>query len=180
MYVAAVIAPLSPMRVHERAFGLTGHRAYWHRADYHGGLYDTHHFRTCSYCGCIHPGDMIELLRMGGRLEQDAKPGKFNFFTPNPVAGNYVHMGSCPGRVFDKQRWPQDLKHHLYADAAPALRFAPTIGERLTGHFERPALEPAPAEIKWPFYAEHTNEKLWPEIWAAAQHGSKSHEVPSA
>lgn len=171
---APVVAPLSPMRVHSRAVELIGHRAHWHREFYRGGLYSTEHFRTCSYCGCIHPGDLIELLHAGGRLQQAIKPGKFYLFTPNPVAGNFVHMGTVPGHVFDPARWPHNLNHRLYCDTSPALRFEPTIGERLSGHFERPALEPAPAEIKWPFYAEHTNERLWPEIWAAANHGAET------
>jgi hypothetical protein len=172
------VAP-SPARVHPRAFEFTGHRPCWHRAPYRGGKWSTEHFRTCSYCGCIHPSDMIELLDNGSRFSLTNKRGKFLLFTPNPIAGQLVRMGSVPGAVFAKEHWPQVLMHHLLCDADAALSFVPTIGERLSGHFERPALESAPAEIVWPFYSEHTTERQWPEIWAAAKNGAR-HEIQSA
>jgi hypothetical protein len=176
----AVLPPLSPQGVHTRACQLIGHRAYWHREPYRGGAYSTEHFRTCSYCGCINPGDLMQLLREGGRLESTAKPGKFYLITRNPVAGELVRFGSVSGAVFAKGKWPQDLRHRLYGDVNAQLPFQPTISERLSGHFERPALDSAPALIHWPFYAEHTNHEQWPDIWAAAKHGEKNAEVQSA
>lgn len=166
---------LSPSHVHDGVCQLIGHRAYWHRQPYHGGLYSTEHFRTCSFCGCIHPGDLAELLNsVGGRIEESDKPGKLFLFTPNPVAGALVRMGSIPGAVFQRHHEPQNLKHRLYGDADPTLPFEPSISERLTGHFDRPALEPAPAEIKCPFYSEHACEEQWAAlVEAAATHGAK-------
>jgi hypothetical protein len=164
----------SPARVHERARALTGLSPCWIRQQYAGGLYAVSHFRICSYCRCIHPADLIELLEAGAsRLEITAKAEKFLFVTPNPVAGDLVHMGSIPGRVFAKDREPADLVSALLLAADPQLTFAPTIGERLAGHFERPALEPAPAMIPWPFFIEHTTERQWPEIEAAAAQGEQ-------
>lgn len=168
----------SPTHVHDRVWQLTGHRAFWLRRTYSGGIYSTAHFRVCSYCGSIHPGDLIRLLYAGGRLESTAKPDKFLLFTPNPVAGQQVRMGSVPGRVFSKARWPQNLVHQLYSETDGALEFKPSISERLCGHFEHAAFEPAPALIKWPFYSQHTDELQWPDIWAAASnHGERQNEI---
>jgi hypothetical protein len=173
-------ALLSPNRIHERACQLTGHRAYWHRTAYRGGLYSTEHFRTCSFCGSIHPGDLLELLNNGGRLVSSDRPDKFYVFTPNPVAGELVQMGSLPGPVFEKEHWPQRLAHRLYGQLREGLPFEPSINERLSGHFERAVLIPAPAEIKWPLYSAHVNDRQWPAIWAASKNGDSNEEVPSA
>jgi hypothetical protein len=162
----------SPARVHGHAHGLVGHHPCWLRRPYWGGIYSTEHFRTCSYCACIHPGDMIEMLERGGsRFESAVKPGKFLFTTPNPVAGDLVRMGSAQGSVFARGHEPTDVRHKLRDPPKRGLAFVPTAQERLSGHFDRPALEVAPTMIVWPFYAEHTNDRQWPEIWAAASKG---------
>jgi hypothetical protein len=171
-------ASLSPSRVHDRARALSGHHPCWIRRPYAGGIYSIAHFRICSYCECAHPGDAIDLLLAGeSRLEDSPKPSKHYLITPNPIAGDLVAMGSSPGAVFDRAHWPADLRHRLKDPARPGLAFRPSIGERLAGHFERPALEQAPAWIQWPLYSEHISQSQWPEIWAAAR-GEKEH-VPS-
>jgi hypothetical protein len=158
-----------PARVHKRARALVGHHPAWVCRSYSGEIYAISHFRICSWCGCIHPGDLIDLLRRGqSSLASAAKPGKFWLTTPNPVAGDLVRMGSMPGRIFERNHEPADIRHRLSDQPKRGLMFRPTVGERLSGHFERPALEIAPATIAWPFYAEHTTDRQWPEIWDAA------------
>jgi hypothetical protein len=146
----------SPARVHDRARALIGHHPCWLRRQYDGGLYSLEHFRVCSYCGCIHPRDMIDLLEAGGSsFESSPKLGKFFFITPNPIAGKIVRMGSVPGRIFERNREPANLRHRLTSAPRRELPFSPSVGERLMGHFERPALQQAPEAIRWVFYAEH-------------------------
>jgi hypothetical protein len=162
----------SPARVHQNARALIGHHPYWARRSYQGGLWCRDHYRICSLCGCIHPADMIELLLAGAsRLEAASKPGKSFFFTPNPIAGELVRMGSMPGRVFDDQ--PRSLRARLIAPPSAHLPFPPTMNERLACHFERPCLEPAPEMIAQPFFDEHTTGPQWAEIEAAAAKGAE-------
>lgn len=161
-----------PGRVHSRA-PLVGHHPVWLHRPYRNEIYAIAHFRICSWCGSIHPADLIDLLLAGGSTFESApKPGKFWLRTPNPVAGDLVRMGSLPGRVFDRRHEPRDLRHKLSEPKKRGLMFEPSVTERLTGHFDRPALEIAPSMIVWPFYAEHTTDRQWPEIWAAAANAS--------
>lgn len=56
-------------------------------------------FRSCSYCGSVHPADLLELLDKGAQLGgSDWKygwPHKFYIsYIPNPLAGQVVEMGS--------------------------------------------------------------------------------------
>lgn len=159
---------LTPARVHDRAYQLCGHQPAWIRQPYRGGIYHCEHFRVCSYCGCVHPLDLLELLHAGeARLEPTAKPDKYLLLTPNPVAGKVVRMGSMPGPVFTPDGQPADLVSRLLLAAKPGLE--PTITERLAEHYDRPCFEPAPAFIRQPFYSEHTTQLQWAEIEAAAQ-----------
>lgn len=161
----------SPARVHERVGELTGHQPHWRRQRWRGEWYCRNHYRTCSFCGSIHPGDMIAMLRSGrSRLEECGKAAKRILITPNPIAGRMVRMGSISGRVFD--HWPVSLRERLSADASQS-ELDPSIGERLSGHFERALLEPAPAEIEQPFFLNHTHDAQWFEIIAAIKFGER-------
>lgn len=56
-------------------------------------------FRTCSYCGCIHPEDLLAALRAGARLERAGMkygwPHKLYVENmPNPKAGEQCRVGS--------------------------------------------------------------------------------------
>lgn len=173
---------LSPARVHDRARQLCGHHPSWIRREYRGGIYFIEHFRICSYCRSIHPGDAIELMRdCGARLEESQRPGKHFLISENPIAGDLVRMGSIPGAIFEGAHPPINLRQRLKDPARPGLSFIPSMAERLAGHFERPALEQAPRWIEWPLYSEHISDRQWPEIWAAAngeqEHGESSDEI---
>lgn len=167
MLVSLVNSALSPARVHERSRQLCGHHPCWIRRAYAGGIYSIEHYRTCSYCRCIHPTDLVELLYLGGSRLILVAPGKAILETPNPIAGDLVTMGSMPGAVFAKDHEPADLMSRIYLAAKPG--FEPTISERLAEHYERPCQEPAPALIAQPFYAEHTTPTQWAAIEAAAE-----------
>lgn len=166
-YALGTLTP-APARVHPDAFRLIGHRPAWLKREYQGGLVSTEHYRTCSYCGCIHPWDMMDLLSAGkSTLMPTTKSGKLLLITPNPIAGKLVHHGSQPGHVFDRNSEPANLVSKLLLAAKPGLN--PTIAERLTEHFDRPLLASAPDFIGQPFFIEHTTEPQWAEIEAAAK-----------
>jgi hypothetical protein len=163
----------SPAKVHEHARRLIKHHPCWLKRPYKSGLFYIEHFRTCSYCLCIHPLDMIELLEAGGsRLEASGKVGKLYFVTPNPIAGELVRMGSVAGPIFSGTTtyFPS---HRRVTAPTRDLDFEPTPSERLSGHFERSLFEPAPEYVRWPFYSEHTCERQWPEIAEAAATGGQ-------
>jgi hypothetical protein len=158
---------LSPARVHDRARQYTGHYPCWIRRPYQGGFFSIEHFRICSYCECIHPGDAIELLEAGAWLEEGNRPRKYLLQTPNPIAGDLVRMGSIPGPIFSGSIEFFPPGRRLRAPARDGLLFEPSAAERMAGHFERPALEQAPALISWPLFSDHVSDRQWPEIWAA-------------
>lgn len=165
-----------PAKVHARSRELTGHHPHWTRHLYRGGIYSLEHFFVCSWCGCIRPDDAISLLRAGhSHLEESARPGRYELVTPNPIAGNLVHMGTLPGSIFSRDRQPINLDEKLRNPAKRGLMFTPTPQERLTGHFDRPALESAPTHIRWPLYRVHVSDRQWPEIWAAASREGAPH-----
>lgn len=160
----------TPARVHADASALIGHRACWLRPRYSGGIWRRDHFRICSFCGSIHPRDLLNLLAAGGsELEPGGKPGKWILISPNPIAGHLGRMGSMPGRIFDQP--PRNLRERLISKARP-LEFSPSMQERLSGHFDRPSLEIAPEMIAQPFFENHASEPQWAEIRAAARNGA--------
>lgn len=145
---------------------MCGHYPAWIRLEHRGGIYSRSHYRVCSYCTCIHPADLIELLEAGESRLIRARPGKHLLLTPNPIAGDLVIMGSTPGAVF-AERKGADLVSRLWREAREGVH--PTISERLQEHFDRPCHEPAPSFIQQPFYAEHTTDSQWAAIEAAAE-----------
>jgi hypothetical protein len=172
----------APAKVHDRARALLGHYPCWiHRKVPVGGC-SVAHFRTCSYCLCIHPGDMIDLLLAGSSaLEETGKPGKLCFVTPNPIRGELVRIGSHSGPIFAGEVVYFPPARRLAADPRRDLSFEPTTAERLAGHYEQPVYEVAPDLIRWAFYAEHTNERQMAEIAvAAAKPGGKTNALSSS
>jgi hypothetical protein len=61
------------------------------------GPYD-YQYRTCSFCGSIHPEDLLNALEAGASVEEaDRKygyPHKFYIDLPNSIAGQEVEVGS--------------------------------------------------------------------------------------
>lgn len=163
----------SPARVHGNARAYTGHHPHWTRREYQGGLWRTDHFRTCSYCGSIHPEDLLDLLEAGGSWLEEVrgKPEKRILLTPNPVAGELVCIGSWPAPAFARDAKPRTLRERMLAPAAKGLN--PSIGERLAGHLERSVFEPAPSHVPQPIFHEHLHERLWQWVQAASSGGNK-------
>jgi hypothetical protein len=58
-------------------------------------------FRHCSYCGSLHPEDILKIFELGGKLEgSDWKYGwahKYYVEVPNPEVGKERVVGSQPG-----------------------------------------------------------------------------------
>lgn len=92
-------------------------------------------YRNCSYCGSIHPGDLLHWLEQGATLQgADWKGGPHKFYVegiPNEKAGQLVQVGS--------ESW----------------------GELVDGEYvrrEKPTFAPAPATVPAKFYNEHLLE----------------------
>lgn len=162
----------SPHKVHGHAAGLIGIAPTWVWTHYRGGIYRMDHYRRCSWCGCIHPSDMMALLRAGrSSLERTGRFEKRIFRTPNPIAGRSCVIGSIPGAVFERDREPADLVSKLLLDTRPGI--SPTISERLAEHYDRPAVAIAPEMIEQPFYLDHTSDAQWDDIMAAQAQGER-------
>lgn len=117
-------------------------------------------FRSCSYCGSIHPEDLVTLLEAGAKASgADWKygwPHKFYVDNiPNPHAGKPVEMGSrsadadTPGAV-----WKPTCGH---ADC--------TVRTSSHGYWNVPTIEPAPATMCGKFYNTHLQD-CSPEVFA--------------
>lgn len=111
-------------------------------------------FRSCSYCGSIHPEDLIKLLKAGATLHgADWKYGwPHKFYVegiPNPQAGKQVNVGgvvgpditsTTPGAVFRSTCGHQGCKEH--------------------GYWQKPFIELAPLTTRAKFYNEHLKDCL--------------------
>lgn len=67
-------------------------------------------YRSCSYCGAMHPEDLFNALRSGARLERTTKLYKFYIEgIPNPKAGeplpNYTYCGSLSTDMAGSGEW---------------------------------------------------------------------------
>lgn len=102
--------------------------------------------RRCSYCGSVHPDDLLNALKSGGRLElSDMKykwPHKYYVKNvPNELAGQTVRVGSRSG--------PTELP-----DGTPALPDL-TAEELAAGRYRRDIMGQAPRDAVVKFYSEH-------------------------
>lgn len=110
-------------------------------------------FRSCSYCGSIHPEDLITLLAGGATMHgADWKygwPHKFYVTNiPNPHAGKTVEIGGKAGPDITEQ--------------SPGVVWKGTCGHadckqrtREHGYWYLPHLSPAPASMTAKFYNTH-------------------------
>lgn len=160
---------LDPVEVHkgERMFG--GHAPAWASRPYDGGPYDHSHYRQCTYCGSIHPEDMISLLRLGeSQIVSTTKGYKRYLVTPNPIAGQEgVNCGSRSGPVYQHQLVGDDSERRLNEYAPKDL----TEEELALGHYKRVTLGKAPSTIQQKFYLNHTHTDQWQDIVDAAVEG---------
>lgn len=78
-----------------------------------------HDYRQCSYCGSIHPEDMLALIRTGSRLQGTDKGYKRYLLTPNPIAGQDCRIGSRHGPGVDeviRGPAPATIQQKFYLD----------------------------------------------------------------
>lgn len=156
-----------PSEVHKNSPQYSNHVPTWARWKYDGGPY-RHDYRACSYCGCIHPEDLLVLIKRGGvSLEGTGKDYKRYFILPNPIVGRRCRVGSKSGPVF-KRPVPRHWWSRLFESHDMPLDFGrPTLRERLRGHYNRPLYGTAPATIHQKFYFDHVTREEWGELMAA-------------
>ena len=109
--------------------------------------FDRQCWRTCSYCGSMHPEDLLEALENGAKLSgSDWKygwPHKFYIDVPNPEPKKIFELGSLTegGRVVEKYtgtlsslrgKWYND---HLLDEGVPYRLFR-LLEEKSKIHFE--------------------------------------------
>jgi len=111
-------------------------------------------YRTCSYCGSIHPEDLLRVLTEGATLGgSDWKygwPHKFYVYNiPNPVSGQLRRSG---GISMGKYRLPtmEDFKREYpgYSNHR----------ESPHGGWQADSISPAPATMQAKWYNEHLTE----------------------
>jgi hypothetical protein len=119
-------------------------------------------FRTCSYCGSMHPEDLLNAVRAGATLGgADWKygwPHKFYVELPNPAAGQLrggtstTVGGKCVvGRTLDEVK----AEHPQYADWE--WRFEENLYGNGPG-YRVVKFSPAPAQTHAKFYNEHLKD----------------------
>jgi|ERR1700687_324385 len=98
-------------------------------------------FRHCSYCGSLHPEDLIAALKAGATMHgSDWKygwPHKFYVTVPNHIAGKVVEMGGESGP-------------NITEDTPGAVK--------RDGYWHKPFMEPAPATCQSKFYNTHLGD----------------------
>lgn len=78
-------------------------------------------FRTCSWCGAMHPEDLVAALRNGSPVEW-AKPGyKIYVDVPNPISGQEVKCGSRSGPVDPDDMSKGRYDEPIYGAAPPTV-----------------------------------------------------------
>jgi hypothetical protein len=113
-------------------------------------------FRSCSYCGSIHPEDLIALLKAGATMHgADWKYGwPHKFYVegiPNPHAGKIVEMGSSSGGDIGEE--------------TPGAQWKSTCGHtdckkrtRDHGYWQVPHMASAPKTTPAKFYNAHLED----------------------
>ena len=128
----------------------TGFKIEWERReDRRDGPYG-YPFRQCTYCGAIHPGDMLAFLKDGvvnSFHDADWKygwPHKFYFDVPNPFAGEPRRCGSMIKAVGEV---PDEHDRKQYIDWV-----------LVNGRWEGEMIMPAPDTTPAKFYATHLQD----------------------
>lgn len=107
----------------------------------------SHFYRCCSFCGSLHPHDLLEVIKKHEVTLESADwkygwPHKFYVNgIPNANAGRKVQCGSRSGPAFDDNGEPN----------LPDL----TIIEKMRGRYDRKIIDDAPATCHAKFYNLH-------------------------
>lgn len=143
------------------------HQSRWEVRPYDGGPYD-HGLRTCSYCGSLHPDDVIALVRSGRPLEGTSKRYKAYISPPNLVAGKRVRTGSESGPVFGRIKPTTRVQRILGPHDMPARLGQPTLMERLIGRYDRKIFGVGTATAFGKVYFWHFTDAELAELRSAA------------
>lgn len=123
-------------------------------------------FRTCGYCGSIHPEDLLHALRNGASLHgSDWKYGwPHKFYVegiPNPLAGRTVQIGTDSHPVFGCPVCRVTSVHERQPACACG---APLI---VVKYVSEPIMGAAPVHAFAKFYSEHLRDLTDPETFDA-------------
>lgn len=133
------------------------HKCEWRVQAYDGGPYK-HTFRTCSYCGGMHPADLIDLLDHEEDVDVAPTTKGHKWYVkgvPNPIYGRSCRSGSRSGPVFERGRGQTLLQRLRDPSIMPRELGRASILERLRGHYERPMYSAAPKHCFAKFYTYH-------------------------
>lgn len=154
------VTTLDPVEVHRGSPMYGDHQPTWEkRARRDDDPHDRSGYRCCSYCGSMHPEDLITALRDGARLQGTNKSYKRYVILPNPIAGQDVKMGSASGPTHERRVIGEEPK--LRTD----MVFTPE--ELAAGRYDREIRGAAPTTIHQKFYMEHTTHEQWELVLAA-------------
>lgn len=109
-------------------------------------------FRTCSFCGSLHPDDVLAHLRNGVEIHPTDKNYKGYLMAPDPKAGQRRIDGMSNANERPGANWIQVTEEHL-----PELRAAGWGTENKVGQWMLYAEHSALAQVK--FYYQHFNEE---------------------
>lgn len=126
-------------------------------------------FRTCSYCGSMHPEDLYRAVLAGATLGgADWKygwPHKFYVDLPNPAAGQL--RGGTSTTIGG---WGSEVGMSLEALKAKHPQYADwEWTERKEGGYRVTKFSPAPAQTHAKFYNEHLKDLEAPAFQALAR-----------
>lgn len=142
------------------------HQCRWQVRPYDGGPY-MHTFRTCSYCGSIHPDELIEHVRLGtGQLHGTTQNNKVYLDIPNPVAGQRVRVGGECGPVFSPDAPSGVIARLLAEHSMPDRLGRPTLRERIRGRYSRAIMGEAPTLVRAKLRTWHLSEDQRLELQA--------------
>lgn len=79
---------------HDPRFG--DEQIHWRGSDLKNEPYG-YPYRTCSYCGCINPHDLVELMKNDSNIKLSRTTKSYKYYVeniPNPQSGKVVEIGS--------------------------------------------------------------------------------------
>lgn len=101
-------------------------------------------YRSCSFCGSMHPDDFFAAIDRGRMLIGTDKNYKVYVEMPHPSAGKQIVVGSESGPAFDREGKPNK----------PDL----TLIEKARGRYDRKIMGTAGPTTQAKFYYQHLDD----------------------